>query len=230
MVASAVIEPRELLEAGRELIPRDSLRLLESSDGAIVVLLRICGDDADVEPCARRIDQPVRNLALAEREATGRAVRVESTMVEAALNAAAEPIVEESAYGRLLERAGNRSPTASPQGLYACAGSTIGNERWLALSIESEAQWDALVAVLGSPAWATAFRRSHSRSTSSGRPSRSAMRALKKTTSCREGAGSACPAPASPAIASARVARRGRIRRSTRRRASSRTRGRARCR
>ncbi|MBM4265572.1 MAG: CoA transferase [Deltaproteobacteria bacterium] len=95
-------------------------------------------------------------LALAERDSTGRAVHVESTMVEAALNAAAEPILEESAYGRLLERAGNRSPTASPQGLYACAGSTPGNERWLALSIESEAQWAALVEILGSPPWATA--------------------------------------------------------------------------
>jgi crotonobetainyl-CoA:carnitine CoA-transferase CaiB-like acyl-CoA transferase len=40
--------------------------------------------------------------------------------------------------------------------LYACAGSTLGNERWLALSIESAAQWASFVDVLGSPAWATA--------------------------------------------------------------------------
>jgi len=95
-------------------------------------------------------------VALAEREATGRGLHVESTMVEAALNAASEQLIEFTAYGRLLERMGNRSPTAAPQGLYPCAGSEPGREQWLALSIESDEQWRALVRVLGEPAWARA--------------------------------------------------------------------------
>jgi crotonobetainyl-CoA:carnitine CoA-transferase CaiB-like acyl-CoA transferase len=90
-------------------------------------------------------------VALAEREATGRGVHVECTMVEAALNAAAEAIVEFGATGRVLERLGNRSRDAVPQGLYACAGSTPGREQWLALSVETEAQWRALTALLGEP-------------------------------------------------------------------------------
>ncbi len=73
-------------------------------------------------------------VALAEREATGRAVHVECTMVEAALNAAAEAIVEFGASGQVLERMGNRSREAALQGLFACAGSTPGRERWIALS------------------------------------------------------------------------------------------------
>jgi crotonobetainyl-CoA:carnitine CoA-transferase CaiB-like acyl-CoA transferase len=75
-------------------------------------------------------------------------------MVEGALNAAAEAIVEWSAYGGALGREGNRAPEAAPQGLYACAGSTPGEERWLALSVAGDAQWRAFVALLGRPAWA----------------------------------------------------------------------------
>ena len=88
-------------------------------------------------------------VALAEREATGRGVHVECTMVEAALNAAAEAIVEFGATGRVLERMGNRSPHAAPQGLYACAGSTPGREKWLALSIENDVQWRGLCEAMG---------------------------------------------------------------------------------
>ena len=94
-------------------------------------------------------------VALEERETIGRGVHVECTMVEGALNAAAEQVIEFTAYGNLLEREGNRSPAAAPQGLYACAGSEPGAERWLALSVASDPQWEALVALLGRPAWAT---------------------------------------------------------------------------
>jgi len=79
---------------------------------------------------------------------------VESTMVESALNVAAEQVLEWSAYGHLLERDGNRSPLAAPQGLYPCAGGQPGAENWLALSIASDAQWRGLRACLGEPAWA----------------------------------------------------------------------------
>jgi crotonobetainyl-CoA:carnitine CoA-transferase CaiB-like acyl-CoA transferase len=89
-------------------------------------------------------------VALEERDATGRPQHVEVTMIEAALNSAAEQLVEFSAYGQLLEREGNRAPHAAPQGLYACRGT----EQWLALAVEDDAQWAALVAALGHPAWA----------------------------------------------------------------------------
>ncbi len=93
-------------------------------------------------------------VALAEREAKGRGVHLECTMVEGALNAAAEAVIEFTAYGNLLERDGNRCPEAAPQGLYPCAGSQPGVESWLALSVASDEQWRAFRGVLGSPAWA----------------------------------------------------------------------------
>ena len=97
-------------------------------------------------------------VALAEREATGRGHLVECTMVEGALNVAAEQLVEFTAYGNRMEREGNRSPIAAPQGLYACAGSQPGQERWLALSISTDAQWRALCGLLGDPDWAAEAR------------------------------------------------------------------------
>jgi crotonobetainyl-CoA:carnitine CoA-transferase CaiB-like acyl-CoA transferase len=93
-------------------------------------------------------------VALCEREARGEGVHVECTMVEGALNAAAEQLVEWSAHGSRMQRQGNRSYEAAPQGLYACAGSSPGREQWLALAVRGDAQWRALVELLGSPAWA----------------------------------------------------------------------------
>jgi crotonobetainyl-CoA:carnitine CoA-transferase CaiB-like acyl-CoA transferase len=87
-------------------------------------------------------------VALAERATSGHGHHVESTMVESALNVAAEQLVEWSAHGHLMEREGNRSPLAAPQGLYPCAGGQPGMEDWLALSIAKDEQWRALRSVL----------------------------------------------------------------------------------
>lgn len=89
-------------------------------------------------------------VALEERDRTGEGRLVEVTMVEAALNAAAEQVAEYSATGRLLERRGNRGPAAAPQGLYECAGP----EEWLALAVATDEQWARLCSVMGDPPWA----------------------------------------------------------------------------
>jgi crotonobetainyl-CoA:carnitine CoA-transferase CaiB-like acyl-CoA transferase len=89
-------------------------------------------------------------LALDAREQTGEGMLVESVMVESALNVAAEAIVEYGAGGPAPGRLGNRGPDASPQGVYP--GSA--DDSWVALAVESDAQWDALVNALGSPPWA----------------------------------------------------------------------------
>jgi crotonobetainyl-CoA:carnitine CoA-transferase CaiB-like acyl-CoA transferase len=89
-------------------------------------------------------------LALGHRDRHGGGHLVESVMVEAALNAAAEQVIEHSVSGIVLGRNGNRGPGAAPQGLYPCAGS----DRWLALAVADDTHWDALRAVLGEPAWA----------------------------------------------------------------------------
>ena len=86
-------------------------------------------------------------VGLAERDATQQGCHLEVTMVEGALNAAAELVIEFSAYGHPLERDGNRSPNAAPQGLYRCRGS---NE-YLAVSVTTDHEWEQLLEVVGPP-------------------------------------------------------------------------------
>lgn len=90
-------------------------------------------------------------VALRERERTGKGAFIESTMVEAVLNVAAEQVIEWTANGVELPRMGNRAPGVAPQGLYPCAG----EEQWLAVSVATDEHWAALVEALGRPAWAT---------------------------------------------------------------------------
>lgn len=86
-------------------------------------------------------------LIARDQDPERRGMLVETAMVEAALNAAAEQVVEFGATGTVLSRQGNRGPQAAPQGVYRCAG----DDAWLALAVATDAQWRALCAVLGRP-------------------------------------------------------------------------------
>lgn len=96
-------------------------------------------------------------VALEHRRRTGQGVMVEAAMVDAALNIAAEQVIEYSAYGALLERAGNRGPTAAPQNLYQTADvDEFGRiDSWVAIAVATDEQWAALCEALGRPQWAT---------------------------------------------------------------------------
>ncbi|GLE51711.1 CaiB/BaiF CoA transferase family protein [Mycobacterium montefiorense] len=96
-------------------------------------------------------------LALEHRRRTGEGVFVEAAMVDAALSISAEQIIEYSAYGALLERDGNRGPTAAPQNLYRSADiDEFGRlDSWVAVAVATDEQWHKLCQALGSPSWAT---------------------------------------------------------------------------
>ncbi len=114
-------------------------------------------------------------LALEHRRRTGEAVLVEAAMVDAALNIAAEQVIEHSAYGALLQRDGNRGPVAAPQNLYRSADIDEFDraDSWVAIAVETDAQWEALRDALGRPAWAMAAELSTAvRSTGGPRPDR----------------------------------------------------------
>jgi len=86
---------------------------------------------------------------------TGAGVHVEATMVETALNAAAEQVIEWSARGVLLTRDGNHHPGLAPSGVYPTADRPEGTEGELALSVATDDQWQALVEVVGHRPWRT---------------------------------------------------------------------------
>jgi crotonobetainyl-CoA:carnitine CoA-transferase CaiB-like acyl-CoA transferase len=77
-------------------------------------------------------------------------------MVDAALNIAAEQIIEYSAYGSLLERAGNHGPTAVPQNLYRTNEIDEFDrlDTWVAIAVANDEQWNLLCGALESPSWA----------------------------------------------------------------------------
>lgn len=95
-------------------------------------------------------------LALEHRQRTGEGGLVEAAMVDAAVNIAAEQVIEWSAYGALLSRAGNRGPLAAPQGVYRVAGPDEWgrDDCWVAIAVPGDEEWDALRRALGEPRWA----------------------------------------------------------------------------
>lgn len=95
-------------------------------------------------------------IALAHRDRTGEGCLVEAAMVDAALNIAAEQVIEYTAYGALLERQGNRGPCAAPQNVYQASGPDDDgrDDSWVAIAVATDEQWRSLRAALGDPAWA----------------------------------------------------------------------------
>ncbi|AGB24787.1 putative acyl-CoA transferase/carnitine dehydratase [Mycobacterium sp. JS623] len=95
-------------------------------------------------------------LALAHRHRTGQGVHIEAAMVDAALNIAAEQVIEYSAYGSVLQRDGNRGPTAAPQNLYLTNEIDEFGRRdcWVAVAVATDEQWGGLCNALGDPGWA----------------------------------------------------------------------------
>jgi crotonobetainyl-CoA:carnitine CoA-transferase CaiB-like acyl-CoA transferase len=83
--------------------------------------------------------------ALHHRAHTGQGQYIEIAQVEAAI-ASLEPVyLDYFANGTVAEPRGNRDPNAVPQGCYPC----LGHEAWCVISCTTDAQWRALVTLLG---------------------------------------------------------------------------------
>jgi crotonobetainyl-CoA:carnitine CoA-transferase CaiB-like acyl-CoA transferase len=87
--------------------------------------------------------------ALYARERTGVGQCIDASQCEVGIFATVVPILDWQVNGRPWRRSGNRSPyfPAGPEGVYRCAG----DDRWLALSCHTDAEWSALAKVIGRP-------------------------------------------------------------------------------
>jgi len=74
-------------------------------------------------------------------------------MVRTALGVAAEQVIEYSANGILLSRQGTEVPKRHPKVFTGAPTILATVERWVAISVESEAQWLGLLAVVDGPDW-----------------------------------------------------------------------------
>ncbi len=88
--------------------------------------------------------------ALHYRDRTGEGQFIDLAQSEVTASALGPAVMEALANGREARPRGNRSPSAAPQGCYPCAG----DDAWLAITVETDAQWQALVRALGQPTWA----------------------------------------------------------------------------
>ncbi len=83
--------------------------------------------------------------ALIQRERTGIGQEIEIPQYEAGLHLLDTELIEQLANGVTPARRGNRSPEASPHGLFRCAG----DDRWLALEVRHTVDWLELCQVIG---------------------------------------------------------------------------------
>jgi benzylsuccinate CoA-transferase BbsF subunit len=94
--------------------------------------------------------------ALDHRRRTGQGHYIDMAQYEAALHNLAPMLVDYFASGRVLGPTGNRSDRYAPHGAYRCADED-GHERWIAIAVANEDEWQSMMATLGNPAQDTRF-------------------------------------------------------------------------
>ena len=87
--------------------------------------------------------------ALERRRRTGQGCAIDLSQYEAGLQFMAPALLEFAANGSVPTRDGNRDPVARPHGVYPCAG----DDRWVALSVWSDEEWESFRTATGHPEW-----------------------------------------------------------------------------
>jgi benzylsuccinate CoA-transferase BbsF subunit len=88
--------------------------------------------------------------ALDYRRRTGKGQYIDASMVEVCVHPSTPWILDWQVNGHLQSRRGNRADNASPHGAFPCKG----DDRWCAIAVFADSEWDTLVRVMGNPAWA----------------------------------------------------------------------------
>lgn len=87
--------------------------------------------------------------ALDHRRRGGEGQYINLSQYEATVASFGHVMMEHLALGQEPERMGNRSRSAAPHGCYPCRG----EDRWCAISVGTDAEWEHLCRVLGKPDW-----------------------------------------------------------------------------
>ena len=87
--------------------------------------------------------------ALMRRRMTGEPATMESSIFKSGAVTGGPAILDYQANGRLPRRIANRSADSAPHGAYQCAG----DDRWCAIAVQDDEQWEGLRRAMGSPSW-----------------------------------------------------------------------------
>lgn len=93
-------------------------------------------------------------MAEHHRRRTGRGQYIECSQQESFMHLMGPAFLDYALNARVAGPIGNRHPLhmAAPHGLFRCRG----EDRWLAIAVVTDAEWQGLVAALGRPGWALA--------------------------------------------------------------------------
>ena len=92
---------------------------------------------------------PTILAALLYRRRTGKGQYIDMSQYESALHFMAPLILDNVVNNRVAKREGNRYPYAAPHGAYRCRG----EDRWCAIAVFTDEEWNSFCKVIGNPAW-----------------------------------------------------------------------------
>jgi benzylsuccinate CoA-transferase BbsF subunit len=92
--------------------------------------------------------------ALDYRRRTGKGQWIDLSQFEVGVNHIPTAVLDYTVNGRIATRRGNRDDRGCPHAVYRCQG----EDRWVAIAVFTDAEWQALVQAMGHPAWAQADR------------------------------------------------------------------------
>ncbi len=87
--------------------------------------------------------------ALHYRRRTGIGQHIDQSMFQIGMHAVVEPLLDHQLHITETERLGNRHRWMAPHAVYPCRG----DDRWIAITVRSDAEWCQLRAIMGDPEW-----------------------------------------------------------------------------
>ena len=90
--------------------------------------------------------------ALMRRRMTGEPATMESSIFKSGAVTAGPAILDYQVNGRLPQRIANRSANCAPHGAYRCQG----QDRWCAIAVQTDEEWEGFRRAMGNPDWSNA--------------------------------------------------------------------------
>ena len=92
--------------------------------------------------------------ALHYRDRTGKGQYIDLSEMETVMTLIGGQILDYTMNERIQRRAGNQHPWMAPHGCYRCQG----DDKWVAIAVRSEEEWQLFCIAIGNPAWVTEER------------------------------------------------------------------------